>query len=98
MITITNLSVAAENSPIIHDFSLHMAAGSLHGLMGPNGSGKSSLAYALIGHPTYSITAGSVVMQGMPIHELSPDKRAQAGLFLAFQQPLEIPGLTIGTF
>jgi Fe-S cluster assembly ATP-binding protein len=66
--------------------------------MGPNGSGKSSLAYTLMGHPAYELLNGSIVLNGTLLHELSVDKRAKLGLFLAFQQPLEIPGVTVGAF
>ena len=98
MLTINNLSVAVEQKPIIQSLSMEIAPGSLHVLMGPNGSGKSSFAYALMGHPAYEITQGSLLLNGHDITSLSIEKRAQAGLFLAFQNPIEIPGVTVFNF
>lgn len=97
MLQITDLSVAIDNTPILKNFSLTCQPGSVHAIMGPNGSGKSTLAYTLMGHPSYQINHGSVQLQGAAITDLSPDKRAKAGIFLAFQQPLEIPGVTVAT-
>lgn len=96
--SIENISVSVDQKPIVHEFSLHIEPGEFHVLMGPNGSGKSSLAYALMGHPAYTIDRGTVALQGEPIEHLSPDKRAQKGLFLAFQHPSEIPGVTVFNF
>jgi Fe-S cluster assembly ATP-binding protein len=98
MVTISNLSVAVGDEKIINSLSLDLQPGTFHVLMGPNGSGKSSLAYTLMGHPAYQIMGGTVTIGTTIINDLSPDKRAKLGLFLAFQQPLEIPGVMIGTF
>lgn len=98
MFTIKNLSVEIETIPIISNLTLSLHPGSMHVLMGPNGSGKSSLAHALMGDPRYIITEGSVRLCGEELAHVSPDKRAQAGLFLAFQYPYELPGVPLFTF
>jgi Fe-S cluster assembly ATP-binding protein len=95
---IKNLGVSVEGKEIIKDFSLSVRSGEMHVIMGPNGSGKSTLCYALMGHPKYKITSGSAIFNGENILKLSPDKRAQLGLFLGFQYPREIPGMTFGNF
>ena len=95
---ITNICVEINQKQILRDINLCLDAGQIHILMGPNGSGKSTLAYALMGHPSYQITNGSIVLNTVNITHLSPDKRAQAGLFLAFQNPYEIPGVTVFNF
>ncbi len=98
MIRITNLSVAIAEKQVLSHINLEIQPGSVHALMGRNGSGKSTLAYALMGHPAYTITFGSIEFNGTDITNLSIDKRAQAGIFLAFQNPLEIPGVTVFNF
>lgn len=95
---IKNLSVLVEEKKILDNFSLSIKTGQTHALMGPNGSGKSTLAYTLMGHPLYVVTTGTVICARKKLLSLSPDKRAQSGLFLAFQQPLELPGVEIFTF
>ena len=90
-------SVALEDKTIIAPLDLAIGKGALHVLMGPNGSGKSTLALALMGHPTYTVS-GTILLDGQPINELPVHKRAQAGLYLSFQQPQEIPGVSIVTF
>jgi len=95
---IANLTVTIQDKLVVDGFSLTIPPGSCHVLMGPNGSGKSSLAYALAGHPQYLVTSGSVKIGNTDILELSPDERAQLGLFLAFQNPVEVPGLTVWQF
>lgn len=95
---IAQLSVSVANQPILHGIDLAIAPGSVHAIMGPNGSGKSTLAYALAGHPNYTITDGSIMIGESDITNLSPDKRSQAGLFLAFQYPVAIPGVRVNTF
>jgi Fe-S cluster assembly ATP-binding protein len=95
---ISNLSVSIAEKPILHALNLEIASGSLEVIMGPNGSGKSTLAFALMGHPAYQITAGSITLNGRDITQSAADKRARAGLFLAFQHPYEIPGVTIINF
>ena len=97
-LVITDLEVSAGNRKILKGLSLTVAQGEVHALMGPNGSGKTSLAYALLGHPEYRVTAGDISWQGESIVKLSPDKRARAGLFLAFQYPSAIPGVTVASF
>jgi Fe-S cluster assembly ATP-binding protein len=98
MLAIKNLSVSIEEKPIITNLCLQIKPGSTHAIMGPNGSGKSTLAYTLMGHPSYQITAGSITFNGVDLATLSPDKRANLGIFLAFQQPCQIPGVSIITF
>jgi len=98
MFLIKNLSVSVDDQLIINDLNLEVAPGTIHAIMGPNGSGKSTLAYTLAGHPNYNIERGSILFNGEELTELSPDKRAQAGLFLAFQHPCEIPGVTVSNF
>ncbi len=95
---IKHLTVAVEGKEILKDFSLTIKAGEMHIIMGPNGSGKSTLCNALMGHPKYEITEGQALLNGVDVVGLDPDKRAQLGLFLAFQYPREIPGITFGNF
>jgi Fe-S cluster assembly ATP-binding protein len=97
-LVIKDLEVSAGERKILKGLSLTVAQGEVHALMGPNGSGKTSLAYALLGHPEYRVTAGDISWQGESIVKLSPDKRARAGLFLAFQYPSAIPGVTVASF
>jgi Fe-S cluster assembly ATP-binding protein len=96
---IRNLHVALEDgTEIVKGVDLTVDVGERHAIMGPNGSGKSTLAYALMGHPSYEITEGQIVFGGEDVTELGPDERAQAGLFLAFQHPHAIPGVTVTSF
>ena len=95
---ITNLSVNVEGKEILKGLNLTINQGEVHALMGPNGSGKSTLAYTLMGHPGYEVMDGEVIFQGEDILELAPDERARAGLFLAFQYPVAIPGVTLANF
>ncbi len=92
------LSVCVQEKPILDSISITLKSGTVHALMGPNGSGKSSLALSLIGHPDYQITHGSVIFNGVNILDLSIDKRAHCGLFLVFQHPVVIPGVTVMQF
>lgn len=98
ILDIHHLGVSVEGKEILKDFSLTIKAGEIHIIMGPNGSGKSTLCNALMGHPKYEITGGEALLSGINILELDPDKRAQLGMFLAFQYPREIPGITFGNF
>jgi Fe-S cluster assembly ATP-binding protein len=97
-LVIQDLHVSIAEQEIIRGLSLSVPKGEVHAIMGPNGSGKSTLAKVLAGHPDYLVTAGSVVMDGVNLVELEPDERARHGLFLAFQYPSEIPGVTIANF
>src|SRR5216110_1952989 len=95
---VENLRVAVGDQEIVRGLSLRVPKGEVHAIMGPNGSGKSTLAKVLAGHPDYNVTGGTVEMDGENIMELEPDERARKGLFLAFQYPSEIPGVTIANF
>ncbi len=90
--------VAAENLDILNGVNLEIGKGEVHAIMGPNGSGKSTLAKMLAGHPGYEHTAGEVLFKGQNLLELDPDERSRAGIFLAFQYPVEIPGVSIANF
>ncbi len=98
VLQINDLHVAIEGKEILKGVSLTLRQGEVHALMGPNGSGKSTLSYALMGHPNYEITEGSVTIDGQDILELEADERAKVGLFLAFQYPTSIPGVTLANF
>lgn len=98
MFQIKNLTVSVSAKAVVQDFSLTINSGEIHALMGPNGSGKSSLAYAIAGHSEYQITNGGVTLDGMDITKLSPEKRAEAGIFLSFQEPPEVGGVSMHTF
>lgn len=94
MLNIKQLHVAINGQPILRGINLNIKAGEVHAIMGPNGSGKSTLSKVLAGHPAYEVTEGSIEYLGQDLLELSPEKRAQSGIFLSFQYPLEIPGVT----
>ena len=98
LLKISGLKVAVEGKQILNGVDLTVNRGEVHAIMGPNGSGKSTLANALMGHPRYAITEGRVLYKGEDIAGLSPDKRAQRGMFLAFQYPTSIPGVTMVNF
>ncbi len=95
---IRDLEVAVDGKPILKGVSLDVERGKTYALMGPNGSGKSTLAYSIAGHPAYEVTGGSITLEGEDVLELEPDERAQAGLFLAMQYPVEIPGVSLTNF
>jgi Fe-S cluster assembly ATP-binding protein len=100
-LVITGLRVAPAANPgqeILQGIDLTIRKGETHAIMGPNGSGKTTLAYALMGHPAYVVTAGEVTWKGRNLLKLSPDKRSRLGLFLAFQYPTAIPGLSVASF
>ncbi len=95
---IRNLHAGIEGKQILKGVNLTVRQGEVHALMGPNGTGKSTLAYALMGHPNYEITQGEVWFKGQNILELEPDERSHLGLFLAFQYPVAIPGVSVANF
>jgi Fe-S cluster assembly ATP-binding protein len=100
LLKISNLHavIAEDGTEILKGVDLEMSAGEIHAIMGPNGSGKSTLSKVLSGHPAYEVTEGEVVYQGKNLLELEVDERARAGLFLAFQYPIDIPGVSIANF
>ena len=98
MLEIKGLRASAGNQEILRGINLDVAAGQVHAIMGPNGSGKSTLAQVLAGHPAYTVTAGTVRLDGADLLELEPEERAQAGVFLAFQYPVEIAGVSNAYF
>jgi len=98
MLTITNLHVRAGNREILRGIDLSLKAGEVHAIMGPNGSGKSTLARVLAGHPEYEVTDGRVVYEGQDLLAMDPETRARAGVFMAFQYPVEIPGVNNAYF
>lgn len=98
LLNIKNLSVSAGEKEILHGVDLEIRAGETHVLMGPNGAGKSTLGYTLMGNPKYQVTGGEIWFKGKALLEETPDLRAKNGLFLSFQSPLEVPGITLGGF
>jgi Fe-S cluster assembly ATP-binding protein len=98
MLKIEDLQVEIDGQEIVKGLNLEVGKGEIHAIMGPNGSGKSTLANVLMGHPRYEVTGGSVTFQGEDIFELEPDERAKLGMFLAFQYPSEVPGVSVANF
>lgn len=98
ILQVTGLTARIEEKELLHGVDLTIRKGETHVLMGPNGAGKSTLGYVLMGSPKYTVTDGSIVFEGQDITEESADKRARAGIFLSFQEPLEVPGLTLESF
>ncbi len=95
---IRDLRVSIGDKPVVKGASLTVNQGEVHAIMGPNGTGKSTLAKAIAGHPDYTITGGEVLLDGQSVLAMEPDERARAGLFLAFQYPSEVPGVSIANF
>ena len=98
ILEVNNLHVNVNGVEIINGFSLAIKAGEVHALMGPNGTGKSTLSYAIMGHPAYKVTAGDIKINGESILDMPPDVRAHKGLFLAFQYPVSLPGVSVANF
>lgn len=98
LLEVKDLTVKVEDKAILHKINLHIAEGETHVLMGPNGAGKSTLGYALMGNPRYELAEGRILFDGQDLTHTSVDKRAKAGLFLSFQNPLEVPGLSLNSF
>ena len=98
VLEIKNLHANVEDKPILRGVNLTVKQGEVHALMGPNGSGKSTLANVLLGHPAYTVTEGEIIFDGQDILDLEPDERSRLGLFLAFQYPVSIPGVTLANF
>src|SRR5574341_2110263 len=95
---IKDLHVSIDGKEILQGVNLIVKQGEIHAIMGPNGTGKSTLAYTLMGHPSYTVTKGEVIFKGQNVLELEPDERSRLGLFLAFQYPVSIPGVTMANF
>src|SRR5687768_5904129 len=97
-LVIKNLHVSIEGKEILKGVDLTIKQGEIHAIMGPNGTGKSTLAYTLMGNPSYTVTEGEIWFKGQNVLELGPDERSRAGIFLAFQYPVSIPGVTVANF
>ena len=98
MLKIENLQVEIDGQEIVKGLNLEIGEGEIHAIMGPNGSGKSTLANVLMGHPRYEVTDGAITFRGEDVFELEPDQRAKLGMFLAFQYPSEVPGVSVANF
>ncbi len=98
LLQIRDLSASIEEGELLHNINLDINPGETHVLMGPNGAGKSTMGYTIMGNPNYKVTKGQILFDGEDITELSADKRASKGLFLSFQNPLEVPGLSLEAF
>lgn len=98
MLVIKNLHATIEDKPVLRGLDLEIKAGEIHAIMGPNGSGKSTLAKIIAGHPAYEVTDGEILYNGDNLLEMEPEERAQKGVFMAFQYPVEIPGVTNMSF
>ena len=98
MLNIEDLYIEIDGQEIVKGLDLEVGKGEIHAIMGPNGSGKSTLANVLMGHPRYEVTGGSITFQGEDVFELEPDERAKLGMFLAFQYPSEVPGVSVANF
>ncbi|RIK38626.1 MAG: Fe-S cluster assembly ATPase SufC, partial [Chloroflexi bacterium] len=98
VLEIRNLHARVEDNEILKGVNLTLKSGEIHALMGPNGSGKSTLAYVIAGHPHYEVTEGDILLDGESILEMEADERTKAGLFLAFQYPVAVPGVSVANF
>ncbi|HET7560330.1 MAG TPA: ATP-binding cassette domain-containing protein, partial [Limnochordia bacterium] len=97
-LSIKGLHAAIDGKEILKGVDLEVGGGEVHAIMGPNGSGKSTLANSIMGHPRYEITSGQVTLNGQDLLSLEVDERARAGVFMAFQYPSEVPGVTVANF
>ena len=97
-LVIEGLRAEIDGKEILKGIDLEVSKGEVHAVMGPNGSGKSTLSYVLMGHPAYEVTGGSVTFKGVDLLELEPDERSRAGLFMAFQYPVAVPGVTVAKY
>ena len=98
LLQVRNLSVSVEDKPILHGIDLEVRPGETHVLMGPNGAGKSTLGYTIMGSPRYEVTGGEILFKGKELLEETTDQRAKDGIFLSFQNPLEVPGVSLRNF
>ena len=98
LLDVQNISVSVEEKQVLKNLSLQIGAGETHVLMGPNGAGKSTLGNALMGNPVYTLNSGKIIFDGQDLTDEKTDKRAKAGMFLSFQNPLEVPGISLETF
>ena len=98
VLEIRDLRASVEDKEILKGVNLTLRSGEIHALMGPNGSGKSTLAYVVAGHPHYEVTGGDILIDGQSILEMEPDERCKAGVFLAFQYPVAVPGVSVANF
>ena len=98
LLQVRNLSVSVEDKPILHGIDLEVRPGETHVLMGPNGAGKSTLGYTIMGSPRYEVTGGEILFKGKQLLEETADQRAKDGIFLSFQNPLEVPGVSLRNF
>lgn len=98
LLKVDDLKVRIDNKQILNGVNLKIGPGEVHAIMGPNGTGKSTLAYALAGKASYEVTGGSITMEGNDLLKMTPDERARRGMFLAFQYPSEVPGVTVDNF